>query len=788
MNRIIHSIFTPASGRRKLKTFFTRQRSIQFYSFTLSIALGTALVLTTMITPVRAAVLNVDTTTDDAALTACDDATPNDCSLRGAIIKANGLAEASTINVPAGTYVLTQPSNCFLRTSQFGNFSLGNITSLCFAGNITLIGAGADSTIIDGNQAVGNNGVIAPVMFVGNNAPVEIQKITMKKGNFSVGSGFGHGGGIHNAGTLTLDDCVLTENFTPGPGGGIYNGGTLTVLRSKITQNVTNQDGGGIFNASFNLVTPVTVSGSAISNNVADGSGGGISNFGGIVTMTGSTVSGNRAGGLGGGIANFNNTGVLILTNSTITGNRSGSVGGGIVNWVGLTTVHLNNVTFTDNFSSNDGGGVYNNGGSFTIANTLIAGNQDLFNISHDCRGQMISEGYNLIQDTRNCQLAGDTTGNVTGQDAKLGALADNGGLTPTHALGDGSPAIDAGNPAVPGGGGTACAVTDQRGFLRPLGAACDIGAFERVGAFSVTRILPSSGGNAGTVSTLVSGNGFVKGVVVKLTRAGEPDIVANPLQADVGGSAIAATFDLTGRPSGLWDVVVVNPDSTSQTLPAGFTIEAGGAPDLWVDVIGLLRRHEPSTFTIFYGNRGNVDALGVPLSLSLPNGYQWARFFDVTPPPASGELRPDWSLVSEGVGLPGQLDFLQIPLFLPLVPSGFSGVLRLSLVLPLNATDTFMFAAAGDPVVTPQAESAFIDQAVAGAKSYVEQGFAVTVPDSVVAQLQQYATTQLHAMIANGQAAFAASLGTAPQVYSLGQWQIDLVLFVASRTPPPGS
>jgi hypothetical protein len=53
--------------------------------------------------------------------------------------------------------------------------------------------------------------------------------------------------------------------------------------------------------------------------------------------------------------------------------------------------------------------------------------------------------------------------------------LADNGGPTQTHALKPGSPAIDQGDPF-------ACsviAITDQRGFRRPIGPDCDIGAFE---------------------------------------------------------------------------------------------------------------------------------------------------------------------------------------------------------------------------------------------------------------------------------------------------------------------
>ena len=69
--------------------------------------------------PVHAATLTVDTTVDDPAATACTDAAPNDCSLRGAIIKANGLSEASTIMMPEGTYVLSQVTSCTFRTHQF---------------------------------------------------------------------------------------------------------------------------------------------------------------------------------------------------------------------------------------------------------------------------------------------------------------------------------------------------------------------------------------------------------------------------------------------------------------------------------------------------------------------------------------------------------------------------------------------------------------------------------------------------------------------------------------------
>jgi hypothetical protein len=85
-----------------------------------------------------AASFKVDTTTDSATATACDDATPDDCSLRGAILAANALSEASTINVPAGTYVLSQSSTCTYRDkgSSPGIFTFSQIP-LCLSKQIT---------------------------------------------------------------------------------------------------------------------------------------------------------------------------------------------------------------------------------------------------------------------------------------------------------------------------------------------------------------------------------------------------------------------------------------------------------------------------------------------------------------------------------------------------------------------------------------------------------------------------------------------------------------------------
>ena len=77
--------------------------------------------------------------------------------------------------------------------------------------------------------------------------------------------------------------------------------------------------------------------------------------------------------------------------------------------------------------------------------------------------------------------------------DLEIGALADNGGSTPTHLPQAGSPLL---NVALAG----TCPAVDQRGVARPLGSACDSGAVEREsgcsqvgGAPGLSALLPGA-------------------------------------------------------------------------------------------------------------------------------------------------------------------------------------------------------------------------------------------------------------------------------------------------------
>jgi Bacterial Ig-like domain len=235
----------------------------------------------------------------------------------------------------------------------------------------------------------------------------------------------------------------------------VFAVGTPTISGAKLTLNnltVANGRsilGGGILNAASNTLTVrnSTLSGNNANENSASG-GGGIWNNGGTITVSNSTLSGNSARAAGGGI--WNNGGTLTVRNSTLSGNSA-----------------------TEDFGT--GGGLGSNSGTVSLKNTIVANSPS----GDNCSGTINDGGYNLDSGT-SCGF--DTaTNSLSSTDPKLGPLADNGGPTLTHALLEGSPAIDEGR--------SFGATTDQRGVARPQGAAPDIGSFEFVDTIKPTVI-----------------------------------------------------------------------------------------------------------------------------------------------------------------------------------------------------------------------------------------------------------------------------------------------------------
>jgi hypothetical protein len=150
----------------------------------------------------------------------------------------------------------------------------------------------------------------------------------------------------------------------------------------------------------------------------------------------------------------------------------------------------LYNTTIIDNDADHDrdvnggiGGGVYSEAGArFIVVNTLIAGNT-LFNapIYNDCDGMLEVYGWNLLSEVTRCTFSGNGIASWGGISLnKIGPLQSNGGPILTHALLEGSSAIDTTIDSLGCVDETgALLTTDQRGFARPVGVRCDVGAFE---------------------------------------------------------------------------------------------------------------------------------------------------------------------------------------------------------------------------------------------------------------------------------------------------------------------
>jgi CSLREA domain-containing protein len=274
-------------------------------------------------------------------------------------------------------------------------------------------------------------------------------------------------------GTLTLTHSRIARNSR---GGLIIVGATATLSHVRITLNSASGGGGGMQASN----SRVTVTHSTIARNSATLLGGGIENQGGTVTIRNSTVVGNSAVFAGGG-AHLQG-GTFTLINSTVSGN-SAAFGGGISN--GGASLTLKNSTIAHNSATQAGGGIgqgVQGSEDFLLAltNSLVAENNaptgpDVFKGDGSVRARFSLIGDGSASGITNAD--GNQVGNVPPNsspiDPRLGPLADNGGPTLTHALLLGSPAIDAASTPD-------CPATDQRGVLRPQGAACDIGSYER--------------------------------------------------------------------------------------------------------------------------------------------------------------------------------------------------------------------------------------------------------------------------------------------------------------------
>jgi hypothetical protein len=449
--------------------------------------------------PAAAGTFTVDRFDDTAAATGCLDATPNDCSLRGAIRAANLDAVETVVVLPDGLYRLTVEggSEDFALTGDLDVRDDG-LTLVAAAGAHPVIEQGTDDRIFHVDLSAG------AVVFQG--------PMTLRGGAAANPGGSERGGSIYffRAQSLALTDVELVDGFATDSGGCLewaapLNPGSLTLTRVSFTGCGTDGDGGGfrVQNAgspvTFDRVTArdngagalggggrflagsaaVVVYRSSFEHNTAGalfgdfGWGGGLYLSGGSNSIYQSTVAHNTAGRTG-GVASYGGGlyvagGLLLLRNVTLSQNRVLTVSGdGADLALQGSTVELQSSTVRETVSAFPESIDVDSTSDLTFFASVLeadcAGSgtitSDGVNVEHPPEGGMVTQ----------CNLSHPS--DELSDAPLLAPLAGYGGPTATHAL---LPSAVGTTFIVPNGD---CPDTDQRGADR-LGFFCHSGAYE---------------------------------------------------------------------------------------------------------------------------------------------------------------------------------------------------------------------------------------------------------------------------------------------------------------------
>ena len=347
--------------------------------------------------------------------------------------------------------------------------------------SLSVVGAGASKLAIDGAGA-------DRVFVHYGSGTLRLDGMTVRHGvNILTGYNVAGGACILSNGYVTLDHSTVSGCRSEGEGA--YGGGILargvTLYTSTLSGNVALGShpntlsaayGGGAFAyRGTAALYDSSVSGNRASFNPTD-THGSYDTGGGIFADNGgyalrSTIEGNYSFGTGGGIASHDG---FFLADSTISGNTAKAKTGGGMFVRLFYAMSVGNSTIAHN-SAVKGGGVYVWGmpQAFVLQSTIVADN-----VATGGGADIATQSALTITGANNLIIATAATvalpADTLHVEPLLLPLANNGGLTRTHALSFGSPALDAGNNA-------ANLATDQRGagFPRVLGMVADIGAFE---------------------------------------------------------------------------------------------------------------------------------------------------------------------------------------------------------------------------------------------------------------------------------------------------------------------
>lgn len=204
-------------------------------------------------------------------------------NLSVAVVVNDGTDDSNTYNLTVYVATTRRVEN----TNDTGAGSLRQL--LTDAGNgdvLDLSGLSGTITLTSGELVIdktltleGPEGAVLTIDADGSGRVFSIAAgVTVELSHLNITGGSAvNGGGIDNAGDLTLSNVTVYNNSATGDGGGIYNTGTLNITNSTLSANSAGNSGGGIFSsAAGNL----TITHGTLSDNGATVDGGNLYNAG----------------------------------------------------------------------------------------------------------------------------------------------------------------------------------------------------------------------------------------------------------------------------------------------------------------------------------------------------------------------------------------------------------------------------------------------------------------------------------------------------------------------------
>jgi CSLREA domain-containing protein len=409
-----------------------------------------------------------------------------DCSLREAVA-LTGISGTPVIQLPAGNYTLTSP--------------------LSISYSLTIQGAGREQTFID----MGGLTHFSNIDFLGTDTSITVEGITFLNGNTTPFNGraviFSQGIGS-DFGTLRLRNSAVLNSSGRTIFAEIRQFGLYYVEHSHFEDNVsqsgvilTSRSGADI-NSQYQNVR-IYISDSVFSRNDVSGTGGNILSINShsmLVWIERSAFVNNGLVALRGSIIVWNGAdGRLSMANSTFSGNSGGFTSPTILDIpASRLMLFIDHVTMINDYPDAqhawDIATPVQGAPTLEITNSILASTngQDFA----ECSGYPVEVfgGGNILQNFgTDCQWSwmGSNFDDSPGLPV-VDFAADNGGNTLTHAVYPGSLAHDASecSPSV-----------DQRGYPRPYGAGCDIGAYELGEGTSTAPVLQLTASDVISVS-----------------------------------------------------------------------------------------------------------------------------------------------------------------------------------------------------------------------------------------------------------------------------------------------